>query len=563
MRREYGFTKGRIIVRGKLVTRGKAQAGRLHPLLQARTSRSPSIEAKDNNHSVGDGMQQALEYAETLDIPFVFSSNGDGFVFHDRTGASRRGRAAARASTSSRRRRSCGRRYCAWKGLDAGAEAIVLQDYYDDGSGKDAALLPASTPSTAPSRPIAKGQNRILLVMATGTGKTYTAFQIIWRLWKAGREEAHPLPRRPQHPGRPDHGERLPALRPAMAMHRRSRGGPRSGRTRAVATRSTSRLYQAITGTEDEQKLFREFSPDFFDLIVVDECHRGSAADDSAWREILDYFSAATQIGLTATPKETEDVSNIDYFGEPGLHLLAASRASRTASSRRTRSSASTSTRTSRASGPRRARSTSMGKEIEDRIYNQNDFDRTLVLDERDEARGARRSPSSSESDDRFDKTIVFCEDIDHAERDAPGAGQRERRPRARHNRKYVMRITGDNPEGKARARQLHRPRDDATRSSSRPRKLLTTGVDAQTCKLIVLDQTHRLDDRVQADHRTRHPDPRGLRQALLHHHGLPKAHRALRRSGLRRRARCVAKTRQDTSSSPVPPRRGRLGRPG
>ena len=309
IREEVSFTKGRIIVRGKLVTRGKAK--RADYILYYKPNIPIAvIEAKDNNHAVGDGMQQALDYAETLDIPFVFTSNGDGFLFHDRTGDRRHGRDASSPSTQFPiARRALGSATAPGRASPPTQEAVATQDYYDDGRGK----APRYYQLIAINRTveaIAKGQNRILLVMATGTGKTYTAFQIIWRLWKAGRQEAHPLPRRPQHPRRPDHDERLQALRPGDDQDHQPHRSTRP-------TRSTSALYQAVTGTEEEQNIYKQFSPDFFDLIVVDECHRGSAAEDSAWREILDYFSSATQIGLTATPKETKDVSNIDYFGDP------------------------------------------------------------------------------------------------------------------------------------------------------------------------------------------------------------------------------------------------------
>jgi type I restriction enzyme R subunit len=283
---------------------------------------------------MGDGMQQALDNAETLKIPFVFSSNGDGFVFHDRTGA------------SSPRELNLGfdafpspadlwARYRAWKGLDGESEEIVLQDYHDDGSGKEPRYYQVNAVNAA-IEAIAKGQDRVLLVMATGTGKTYTAFQIIWRLWKSRRWN-------------PEGNKRVLFLadrnvlidqtmvndfRPfgaAMAkLSTNAKTIERQDGTSVDLTLALDRkrridtafeiylgLYQAITGPEERQKLFKEFSKDFFDLIVIDECHRGSAAEDSAWREILTHFCGATQIGLTATPKEREYVSNTEYFGEP------------------------------------------------------------------------------------------------------------------------------------------------------------------------------------------------------------------------------------------------------
>jgi type I restriction enzyme R subunit len=328
IREELYFTKGRIIVRGKLVSRGKGKKADF-VLYYKPNIPIAIIEAKDNNHGVGDGMQQALEYAATLDIPFVFSSNGDGFVFHDRTGASATAETNLGPDTFPSPS-DLWARYRTWKGLSAEAEQIVLQDYYDDGSGKAPRYYQVNAINAA-IQAIAKGQDRVLLVMATGTGKTYTAFQIIWRLWKAGSRkrilflaDSNVLVDQTMlNDFRP--------FGPAMAkLSTNARTIERSDGTEIDLTLALDRqrridtafeiylgLFQAITGPEERQKLFREFSPGFFDLIVIDECHRCSAAEDSAWREILTHFSSATQIGLTATPKETEYVSNIDYFGDP------------------------------------------------------------------------------------------------------------------------------------------------------------------------------------------------------------------------------------------------------
>jgi type I restriction enzyme R subunit len=328
IREEVNFTKGRIIVRGKLVTRGKAK--RADYILYYKPNIPIAIiEAKDNNHSVGDGMQQALDYAVTLKIPFVFSSNGDGFVFHDRTGMNME-KEATLALDAFPSPKDLWSRYRAWKGLTPDEEAIVLQDYFEDGSGKGPRYYQTNAINAA-IEAIAKGQNRILLVMATGTGKTYTAFQIIWRLWKAGRRKRILfLADRNVLVDQTMVNDFRP-FGPAMAkLSTGAKTIERQDGTEVELTTALDKkrridtayevylgLYQAITGPEERQKLFREFSPGFFDLIVIDECHRGSAADDAAWKEILNYFSAATQIGLTATPKETEYVSNIHYFGAP------------------------------------------------------------------------------------------------------------------------------------------------------------------------------------------------------------------------------------------------------
>lgn len=328
IREEVSFTKGRIIVRGKLVSRGRGK--RADYILYYKPNIPIAlIEAKDNTHSVGDGIQQALDYAETLNIPFVFSSNGDGFVFHDRTGATTP-RETMLSLDAFPAPTELWARFRAWKGLDDDAERIVLQDYYDDGSGKTPRYYQVNAVNAA-IEAIAKGKDRVLLVMATGTGKTYTAFQIIWRLWKASRKKRILfladrnvlIDQTMVNDFRPFGGTMAKLSTNAKTIERQD--GSTEDLTLALdkkrridtAYEVYLGLYQAITGPEERQKLFREFSPGFFDLIVIDECHRGSAAEDSAWREILEYFSSATQIGLTATPKETTYVSNIAYFGDP------------------------------------------------------------------------------------------------------------------------------------------------------------------------------------------------------------------------------------------------------
>ena len=390
IREEVSFTKGRIIVRGRLVSRGKSQ--RADYLLSVKPNIPIAlIEAKDNTHAIGDGMQQGLEYAETLGIPFVFSSNGDGFLFHDRTGAS-----AERETTLGLDAfpppGELWARYRAWKGLTPEAESLVLQDYFDDGGGKVPRYYQVSA-INATMEAIAKGSDRILLVMATGTGKTYTAFQIIWRLWKAGRKKRILfladrnvlIDQTMANDFRP-FGAAMTKLSTQTGTIDRAAGAlPRGiGGTRRIDTAYEIYLglYQAITGPEERQKMFRELSPGFFDLIVIDECHRGSAAEDSAWREILEYFSSATQIGLTATPKETTYVSNIQYFGAPvysyslrqGISdgFLAPYKVIKVHIDRDVEGYR-----------PEKGQRDRDGIEVDDRIYNTRDFDRTLVLDDR------------------------------------------------------------------------------------------------------------------------------------------------------------------------------------
>jgi type I restriction enzyme R subunit len=426
IREEVNFTKGRIIVRGKLVTRGKAK--RADYILYYKPNIPIAIiEAKDNNHSVGDGMQQALDYAVTLNIPFVFSSNGDGFVFHDRTGMSME-KEATLSLDAFPSPKDLWSRYRTWKGLTPDEEAIVLQDYFEDGSGKGPRYYQQNAINAAVEA-IAKGQNRILLVMATGTGKTYTAFQIIWRLWKAKRKkrilflaDRNVLVDQTM----------VNDFRPfGAAMAKLSTGAKtiaRDGSEVELTTALDSKrridtayevylgLYQAITGPEERQKLFREFSPGFFDLIVIDECHRGSAADDAAWKEILNYFSGATQIGLTATPKETEYVSNIHYFGPPvyTYSLRQGIEDGFLAPYKVIKVHIDVDVHGYR---PERGDVDRDGNEIEDRIYNTKDFDRTLVIDDRTKLVAKKVSDFLKESRDRFQKTIVFCVDEEHAAR--------------------------------------------------------------------------------------------------------------------------------------------------
>ncbi len=306
IRQEVSFTRGRIIVQGKTHERGEAR--RADYILYIKPNFALAVvEGKDNNHSAAAGMQQALEYADVLDVPFVFSSNGDGFLFHDKTittGTVEQVLALDAFPSPA----ILWQKYCAWKNLSDRQQQIVAQDYYSDGTDRE----PRYYQRIAVNRTveaIARGQDRVLLVMATGTGKTYTAFQIIWRLWKAGvKKRILYLADRNILVDQTINNDFKP-FGPAMHKIRNRRVDK--------AYEIYLALYQAVSGTEDIHNIYKQFSPEFFDLIFVDECHRGSAAANSAWREILDYFAGATQVGLTATPRETEDVSNIDYFGEP------------------------------------------------------------------------------------------------------------------------------------------------------------------------------------------------------------------------------------------------------
>lgn len=474
LREEVTFTKGRILVQGKVAKRGLSKRAD-YILFWKPGIPLAIVEAKDNNHSVSDGLQQALEYAQILDIPFVFSSNGDAFAEHDRTGQSELMEHQL-ALSDFPSPDALWARYCAWKGLTPQQAAIIAQDYFQDVTGKE----PRYYQQIAINRTvesIAAGQNRLLLVMATGTGKTFVAFQTIWRLWKSGAKK------------------RVLFLADRNILVDQTKTNdfkPFSGAMTKITRRQVDKsfeiylsLYQAVTGNEEEKNIYKQFSPDFFDLIIVDECHRGSAAADSAWREILDYFSSATQIGLTATPKETTEISNIDYFGEPiytyslkqGIEdgFLAPYKVVRLDIDRDL-----TGWR------PEQGRTDKNGELIEDRIYNGRDFDRSLVLEKRNEL-VARKITEYLKATDRMSKTIVFCEDISHAQR-MRQLLVNQNGDMVLKNPKYVMQITGDNDEGKAELDNFIDP------SSPYPvivttSKLLSTGVDAQTCKVIVLDQ--------------------------------------------------------------------------
>jgi type I restriction enzyme, R subunit len=456
------------------------------------------IEAKDNSHSVGDGMQQGLDYATTLDIPFVFSSNGDGFMFHDRTGRS----AAIETILTLDAFPSPAdlwARYRAWKGLDAQAERIVLQDYHDDGSGKAPRYYQMNAVNAAVEA-IAKGSKRVLLVMATGTGKTYTAFQIIWRLWKAGQakrvlylaDRNVLIDQTMVNDFRPFGGTMAKLSTRSKTIERDD--GTNIDITTAIDNRRRIDtayeiylgLYQAITGPEERQKIYREFTPEFFDLIIIDECHRGSAAEDSAWREILEYFSEAVQIGMTATPKETRYISNIAYFGEPvysyslkqGISdgFLAPYKVVKVHIDRDVEGYR-----------PEKGQLDREGEEVEDRIYNAKDFERTLVLDERTKLVARKVTAFLKESGDRFQKTIVFCVDQEHAAR-MRQALINENTDLVGENHRYAMRITGGDAEGQAELGNFIDPESTYPVLVTTSR-LLSTGVDVQTCRLIVLDR--------------------------------------------------------------------------
>ena len=474
VREEVSFTDGRIIVQGNLHTRGKRK--RADYILYIKPNVPIAIiEAKDNKHNVGDGMQQALEYSEILHIPFVFTSNGDSFMFHDKT--KNTGDIEKEISLDEfPSPEELWRKYLQEREIeDPEAMNIVEQDYHADDSG----MTPRYYQQNAVNRTVeavAKGQDRIILVMATGTGKTYTAFNIIWRLWKNGTKK------------------RILFLADRNALLTQTKNGDFSpfgnDIMHIIKNRKIDKsyqiyfaLYQGLTGTEDSQNAYKEFSPDFFDLIVIDECHRGSASEASAWREVLDYFSNATQIGLTATPKETKDVSNMAYFGEPiyTYSLKQGVEDGFLAPYKVVRISMDVDDGWRPTSGLR----DKYGNEIEDRIFNLKDYDRNLVIDGRTES-VAKKITEYLKATDRYAKTIVFCTNIDHANRMRQALINENADLVAKHWN-YCVKITGDDEVGKQELDNFTDVEEKfpviATTS-----KMLTTGIDTKMVKFIVLE---------------------------------------------------------------------------
>lgn len=466
---EYCFTDGRIIVRGNKTKRGdKKKADYL--LYYLPNIPIAVIEAKDNNHSVGDGMQQAIEYANVLDVPFAYSSNGDGFLEHDmRAGKERELKMNEFPSPE-----ELWKRYKGIINISEEQEKLITEPYYFNMGDKTPRYYQVIAINKT-IEAIAKGQNRILIVMATGTGKTYTAFQIIHRLWQSkNKRKILYLADRNILIDQTMQQDFKPFSKYMTKIE---------GKRLDSSYEIYMSLYQQLAG-EDNKEPFREFKPDFFDLIIVDECHRGSAKDDSLWRKILEYFSSATQIGMTATPKETEEVSTISYFGKPvyiyslkqGIEdgFLAPFKVLRIGLNKDLEGYR-----------PTEGKKDIYGNEIEDKIYDIKDFDKSIIIDNRTKV-VAKRITEFLKEIDRFAKTIVFCVDIEHAER-MRQALINENSDMVREDSRYIMRITGDNEEGK---KQLDYFIDAESKYPVivTTSKLLTTGVDCKTCRLIVLD---------------------------------------------------------------------------
>jgi len=474
IREEVSFTDGRIYVRGNLTSRGKQK--RADYILYYKPNIPIAIiEAKSNKLSVNAGIQQGLNYAEILDIPSVYSSNGDGFYEHDRTCTD--GTIEKELSLDEFPSPDVlWQRYKKYKGIETQEqERISSQDYFFDGTKRK----PRYYQQIAINRTveaIAKGQNRILLTMATGTGKTYTAFQVIHRLWKSNTKK------------------RILFLADRNALiDQTKRGDFRYFKDKMTVIKNKNidksyeiylALYQGLTNYDEDKDAYRKFTPDFFDLIVIDECHRGSASEDSAWREILSYFGNATHIGLTATPKETDTISSTDYFGDP-IYTYSPKQGIQDgflAPYKVLRIGLNVDLEGWR---PEQGKTDKQGQLVDDRIYNRKDFDKNLIIDERTQA-VAKKVTEYLKKTNRFDKTIIFCVDINHAQR-MRSAIANENSDLMAINNKFVMQMTGDNEEGKRELDNFTNPEEKypvvATTS-----KLMTTGIDAQTCKIIVLD---------------------------------------------------------------------------
>jgi len=479
IREEYPYTLGRIHVSGNTWKRGENK--KVDFLLEYKPNFPLAIiEAKHIGKSLGAGMQQALNYAAALDVPFVFSTNGKGFLFHDRTGQSSETEQTLNELPSPEDLIAL---YSSWKGNKSSAYHAVLETpYYTDNASKSPRYFQRIAINRVVEA-ISQGQNRALLVMATGTGKTYTAGQIMWRLWKSGNAkrilflaDRNILVDQAKINDLKHFGDAL------TKISRQNFSDVGSLMSHEIFLG----LYQAMSGVTEEEKLYKKLPKDFFDLIVIDECHRGSASEDGQWHEILDYFTSATHLGLTATPKETTDTSTTHYFGEPvytyslkqGIDdgFLAPYKVLRVLLD-------------NDVTGWRPAAGTvdDSGVPVEDRVYELGDINKTVIFPQRDETIAKKIIEYLDAIGDPYAKTIVFCRTTTHAERMRSAlvnaAGEK-----AQKNARYVMRITGDDEEGKSQLDRFIDP-EETYPTIVTTSQLLSTGVDAQTCKLVVLDK--------------------------------------------------------------------------
>lgn len=470
--REYVFTDGRINVIKNKSVRGKVKKA---DYVLSYKSNMPLaiIEAKKNSLPLSEGMQQGRKYAEILDIPFVYTSNGKGFLEFDRLTGVTTEISLDKFPTPE----DLLLRYYDAKNIPLDKREVIEESYYYMKGAKSPRYYQRIAINKTVEA-IAKGQDRILLVMATGTGKTYTAFQIVHRLHKSKAKKRILFL-----------ADRNILVDQTMTNDFRSFEEIMTKISRDKIGKAHEiylGLYQSMTGSEDWQQVYKEFGQDFFDLIVIDECHRGSADEKSSWRPILEYFSSATQIGLTATPKETKDVSNSHYFGEP-LYTYSLKQGIDDGFLAPYKVVKYVINNDATGFRPYKNQKDKYGNLIPDKVFEANNFNKDIVLLDRNKL-VAKAIADFMKENNRYMKTIVFCKDIEHAQEMATNLSN-ENPDLMKLDSRYVMTITGDNKEGKAQLDNFISPIEKypviATTS-----KLLTTGVDAKTCKLIVLDTT-------------------------------------------------------------------------
>lgn len=471
---ETQITDGQYNLRGNIASRGPAK--RADYLLYINANNPIAVvEAKDNNHSISHGLQQAMAYAQMLDLPFAYSSNGDGFAEHDfLTGKERILQLNEFPSQA-----ELIARYKQEANINTEQETLIEQPYYSS----QTTYPPRYYQRIAINRTldaIAKGQNRILLVMATGTGKTYTAFQIVYRLLQS--EIKHKILYLADRNILVDQSIQQDFAPLEKVIHKINVA--KDNKTTITSHQVYFSLYQQLIGDNDEEHFSKLFKPDFFDLIIVDECHRGSAKDDSRWRRILEYFNSATQIGMTATPKETKYISNLNYFGEPvytyslkeGIEdgFLAPFKV------------INITTNIGDGWRPYKGQKDIFGNEIEDRIYNNSDYDYNIIIEDRI-VQVAAEITNYLKATDRMAKTIVFCPTEDAAER-MRQALVNLNSDIVKEHPDYIVRITGSDEYGKSKLDYF------ISVSAKYPviattSKLLSTGADCKMTKLIVLDE--------------------------------------------------------------------------
>ncbi|MGL6298561.1 MAG: EcoAI/FtnUII family type I restriction enzme subunit R [Methanobacteriaceae archaeon] len=468
---EYSFTDGEMRIRGNESKRGKRKRAD-YLLLYKPNMPIAVVEAKDKSHALCDGIQQGISYAKALDVPFVYSSNGSGFFEHDRL----KGRGKELFLDEFPSPEELWERYKKHKNIDFEEEKIITEPYYYDSISKRKPRYYQRIAINRTIEAIAQGKNRILLVMATGTGKTYTAFQIVHNLWKSKtKKKILYLADRNILIDQTMQQDFKPFEKVMTKIEKHNMDS---------SYEIYFALYQQLVQEDSVKQPFEEFDEDFFDLIIVDECHRGSAKEDSQWRRILEYFYSATQIGMTATPKEDKNVSNASYFGEPlyKYSLKQGIKDGFLAPYKVIRIGLDVDLDGYR---PEKDKKDFFGNIIEDRVYNNHDYDRTIIIDDRTKV-VAKKITEYLKQTDRFAKTIVFCVDTEHALR-MRHALINQNSDLVAQNDKYIMRITGNDKEGKNQL-DYFIDANEKYPTIVTTSKLMSTGVDCKTCKLIVLD---------------------------------------------------------------------------